>query len=234
MINDTDESRRNSGQWVKIVLIVLCVVLALSLFLNKGQGKSTKTVDSMQVENGDVQEEIAALRQEVNTLRQELQQQKTGKRTVEPREQTVPVRTQTAPAGPREQAVATSRNVAPTETQTASAAQQSAAVNANDVTLARYSHDWLDYDATVAFKNNTNSTITHLSGRIIYYDMKGNMLDYLDFSKPVSIDPGMVKSISLKGYGHNEDYAYYKSETSYTKPDRKYKVSFVLKSYRTR
>ena len=234
MINDTDESRRNSGQWVKIVLIVLCVVLALSLFLNKGQGKSTKTVDSMQVENGDVQEEIAALRHEVNTLRQELQQQKTGKRTVEPREQTVPVRTQTAPAGPREQAVATSRNVAPTETQTASAAQQSAAVNADDVTLAKYSHDWLDYDATVAFKNNTNSTITHLSGRIIYYDMKGNMLDYLDFSKPVSIDPGMVKSISLKGYGHNEDYAYYKSEASYTTPDRKYKVAFVLKSYKTR
>lgn len=222
-----DEKNGNSGQWVKILLAIVCIALIVFFLWNKGQHKPLEVASNPEIENSDVQEEIASLRQEVNLLRQEVKQLKTGKRTAEPKEQAIAI---------NQQAVSPASTTRETQVTSSSSAtqQQTATINANDITLANYSHDWVQSDATAAFKNNTNKTITHITGRMVYYDMKGNMLDYQDFSKAIEIEPGLVKSTSIKGYGYRDNYAYYKSEVMITNPDRKYKVSFVLKSYKTR
>lgn len=222
-----DEKNGNSGQWVKRLLAIVCVALIVFFLWNKGQHKPQEVASNPEIGNSDAQEEIASLRQEVNLLRQEIKQLKAGKHATEPKEQAITTNQQAVSP------VSTTRETRVTSSAPVSQ-QQAATINANDITLANYSHDWVQSDATAAFKNNTNRTVTHITGRMIYYDMKGNMLDYQDFSKAIEIEPGLVKSTSIKGYGHRDNYAYYKSEVMITNPDRKYKVSFVLKSYKTR
>ncbi|MBO7234517.1 MAG: hypothetical protein J6V13_05990 [Paludibacteraceae bacterium] len=103
-------------------------------------------------------------------------------------------------------------------------------INENDVTLTHYTHDSYQSEASISLKNNTTHTINSITGRLLYYDMKGNMLDYQDFTKHITIEPDMVKSFKLAGYGTKDWYAYYKSEASVANPERKYKVKFQLKS----
>lgn len=101
----------------------------------------------------------------------------------------------------------------------------------NAITLEKYTHDGDWMTASLSFKNNTSQIIKSFKGRIIYLDMKGNMLDYVDITPAVNIEPGYVKAIELNGYAWDKGYSYYKSEASILSPDRKYKVKFELKSY---
>lgn len=121
------------------------------------------------------------------------------------------------------QTISTSTSTTPVTT--------NATAKTNAITLEKYTHDGDWMTASLSFKNNTSQTIKSFKGRIIYLDMKGNMLDYVDITPAVNIEPGYVKAIELNGYAWDKGYSYYKSEASILSPDRKYKVKFELKSY---
>ena len=222
MNNEMYERKNGAGKVFLVILIIMIVIgllWATRVTRRENSSKEQKETvvviddDSAIESDGDITvpaDEWRALKNEVKQLRQDVEQLKAGG---------------TKPATNKTQ-TAKSQESAPSQ------AAKTTTEGSNALTLANYNHDWVESDATVALKNNTNRTVTHVTGRMIYYDMNGNMLDYQDFTKSVTIEPGMVKSFSLKGYGHKDDYAYYKSDVMSSKPDRKYKVKFELKSYK--
>ncbi len=209
-----NEDEKKGGFIVKLFLIAVIIALIIALLVKQGlvrvedssehEIKVEEKTDSSNSDFGISKAEWNALRQEVNQLRQEVNQLKNSGK------------------------VSTQRQTPTTEKTASTATPQ------GEITLTKYSHDWIEHNATVALKNNTTKTITSVTGRMLYYDMNGNMLDYQDFTQNISIEPGLVKEFELKGYGHKDSYAYYKNKAVPTNPDRKYKVKFELKSYKTK
>ena len=117
-------------------------------------------------------------------------------------------------------------------TTSAATNSKAATVKISALTLEKYTHDGDWMNASLSFKNNTTKTIKSFSGRIIYLDLNGNMLNYENINKTISIEPGYVKAIELSGYNWQEGYSYYKSEASFSHPDRQYQVRFELKAFK--
>lgn len=218
-----EERAENKGCLIKSILLVIIVVLIVLVLKSAGLIRWESAPDDMEQEQTElkvaedfsiskaeweaVQNEISLLRKELNQLKNKVSKQSSTTHKT---------------------------NITPPPPPVQNEAPKTVKATPNDITLAKYSHDWLDSYAQISFKNNTSKIVTSVSGRIIYYDMSGNMLDYQDFTKSVTIDPGMVKNFTIEAYGCDEHYAYYKSETSYSNPERKYKVKFELKSYKTK
>lgn len=236
-----DERTENHGGFIKVLLFLAVVAIIVAVLWATGLIRWESTPEEMEQEDSELviapaqgdfvvsEAEWNALQSEVRQLRKEMNALKAdaGKSATAPRQTT----SSNKPAQQTTQQ--TAQPAQPAQTTSKPAATTTAIqVTQNDITLANYSHDWVKPEATVAFKNNLSQTVTSISGRMIYYDMGGNMLDYQDFTKSVTIESGMVRSITLKGYGYRDNYAYYKSEPVPGNKERKYKVKFELKSYK--
>ena len=102
----------------------------------------------------------------------------------------------------------------------------------NAVTMVSYEQGWLDDKGTLALKNNTNEDIHNVTFRITYLDMKGNALDYEDYSSEVEIAPGMTRKVNITAYEHDRSYSYYRSEARLDM-SHKFKIRFKLIGYNT-
>lgn len=99
------------------------------------------------------------------------------------------------------------------------------------VTFVSYEQNWFDSESSLILKNNTDKEIKKVSFRIIYFDMDGNALDYIDYSPRTVIAPGMTRKIEIPAYGCEKNYSYYKSEELYSR-GKKFKINFELKDYK--
>ena len=99
-----------------------------------------------------------------------------------------------------------------------------------DITMVSYEQGWLDSSGTLALKNNSSEEVKNVVFLITYLDMSGNELDYEEFSRRVSIAPGMTKKLDIPAYEHDRSYHYYKSENR-PSGSPAFKVKFQLKNY---
>ena len=101
------------------------------------------------------------------------------------------------------------------------------------VTMVSYEQRAADDEGTLALRNNTGEDIKDVSFRIEYLDMAEKPLDYKDFTKKISIAPGMTKKVNIPAYEQRRNYHYYKSkdELSETIGSPTFKIVFKLKGY---
>lgn len=96
--------------------------------------------------------------------------------------------------------------------------------------MVSYEQGWIDSKGTLALKNNSSEEVKNVVFLITYLDMSGKEMDYKEFTKRVSIAPGMTKKLDVPAYEHDRSYHYYKSENSPTGSPA-FKVKFQLKDY---
>ena len=100
------------------------------------------------------------------------------------------------------------------------------------VTMVSYEQRWLDYEGTLALRNNTDKEICKVVYQLVYLNMKGEQLDYKEYTSNVDILPGMTKKVIVEAYEHRRNYHYYKTPDNSGYPT--FKVKFQLKKYSVR
>lgn len=261
--NNRNGARKVVNLILVVILLVVLALFANKFGLfgssDDAETKQTPTETTTVEQSFEVsQQEWNALKNEVKSLRKEIDELKRNASKVSTqaastksksttKASTKSVSTQSsadksssnaAPKG--DSASSKSKAVAVEESSNVQEVSSESSANAKDdkyeknaITMTKYVHDWGDYNASINFKNNTEKTITSITGRMVYYDMRGEMLDYQDFTKSVTIAPKMTKKISLEGYGYRDNYAHYRhSRVLYD--ERVYKVKFELKSYKVK
>lgn len=224
---------KSSRGLINLLLIIAIVGGIITMMWNVGIfGKESKEIEVTPTEEvviTETDEDFSITKSEWTTMQKQLKQLQNEVKTLQTelgtlkeRKSTTPHSTTTTPSA---------QTTTATSSGTTTTTSPKATTKTNAVTLEKYTHDGEWMTASLSFKNNTNQTIKSFKGRIIYLDMKGNMLDYVDINQSISIEPGYVKGIELKGYGWDNGYGYYKSKASYSHPERKYQVRFELKSY---
>ena len=217
-----EEYTERSGRGlINFLLVIVVIGIVVALVWKLGAFDIKENAEELPIEQTNIKEpqsstQFTITEQEWNAIQAELKQLQNE--VAQLRKEL----TKKTPAAP-----------AKTTTQTTTKPTATAAkANTADITLESYSHDLDGRTARLSFKNNTNDEVTSITGRMIYYDMSGNMLDYRDFTKSTAIDPGMVKSVDIEGFRTSDDYVYYKNK--YADLGVKYKVKFQLKSYKTK
>lgn len=97
------------------------------------------------------------------------------------------------------------------------------------VTMVSYEQRWIDSKGTLALRNNSEDEIKDVQFRITYLDMNNNPMDYEDYSRKVSIAPGMVRKVDIPAYEHDRFYHYYKTPEPLGNPT--FKIRFKLLSH---
>ena len=99
------------------------------------------------------------------------------------------------------------------------------------VTMVSYEQSWMDTEATIALKNNTSEDIENIAFRIYYFDASGTQVDYKEFTRDVSIAPGLTKRISIRAFDDSHYSHYIKSEGASPSDSKAFDVKFELLSY---
>ena len=101
--------------------------------------------------------------------------------------------------------------------------------SANAVTMVAYEQSWIDYNGTIALKNNTSEDIHNVAFVIKYLNMNGEPMDYKEYFYDIHIAPGMTKKLDIPAYEHGRHYHYYKTKDNIDNPA--FKIDYELKGY---
>ncbi|MBQ9253732.1 MAG: hypothetical protein IJ180_03035 [Bacteroidales bacterium] len=105
--------------------------------------------------------------------------------------------------------------------------------NKNALTVISFVQDYVDSEATISLRNNTDTTIYSFSANIIYKDMNGEVLDYKPININLEIPPKLSKTFTIPAFGRSANYVYYKTDFVPSNA-RKFKIDFELKDYSTK